>query len=362
MSYILYILLYFISIPLKYLYRIDKRLILFSARGGVGFEGNAKYLFLYSNRQTNYTCIWVSKKRSIVEAVKREGGEAVFYFSWRALNYALKARAVFITHSLFDVMPVSFKSKTIVIDLWHGVSIKRVSFLDKNLGYKSRIMDTLKSKRINYMISNSRDFAPIYAQSFKVELDKIKSYGLPTIEYLRNPSLFSLDNSNGFPEGKRIILYAPTFRDYEFDNPIFRHEYLTWLNHELERSNSLFYIKLHPTESPPSIEEFENIIIFESSLDIYRLCLYTDYLISDYSSVFLDFISAFPQRLVALYVPDFEEYKGARDFNFDFYQKFKHIICTDEKSLMNMKKQNNTDLVDFINPYIQSCKKILELL
>jgi CDP-glycerol glycerophosphotransferase (TagB/SpsB family) len=337
-------------------------LILFSARGGVAFEGNAKYLFLYANRQTDFRCVWIAKSRAVVEAVKREGGEAVFYFSWRALNYSLKANAVFITHSLFDAMPVSFKSKTTIIDLWHGVSIKRISFLDKNLGLKSRFMDTLKSKRINYMISNSEDFAPIYARSFKIGTDKIRSFGFPTIEYLRKPSLFSSGNNSYFPEGKRIILYAPTFRDYEFINPIFKPQFLKWLNDELEISNSLFYIKLHPTEKTPSLESFENIRIVDSSFDIYKLCLYTDYLISDYSSVFLDFISAFPERIVALYIPDFETYKSVRDFNFNYYEKFNSLICADERDLLKMKAQDNMALVEFINPDMESCKMILELI
>lgn len=362
MSYLLYVFLYFLSISLRIFYRIDKQLILFGARGGVGFEGNAKYLFLYANRQTDYTCIWVAKDRAIVEEVRRAGGEAVFYFSWRALNYSMKACAVFITHSLFDAMPVFFKRKTTVIDLWHGVSLKRISFLDKNLGLKSRFMDTLKSKRINYMISNSEDFAPIYASSFKIGTEKVRSFGFPTIEYLRKPSLFSLNNNNYFPDGKRIVLYAPTFRDYEFENPIFKPHTLKWLNEELENSNSLFYIKLHPTERTPSLEGFENIKILNSSFDIYKLCLYTDYLISDYSSVFLDFISAFPERIVALYVPDFDTYKSIRDFNFDYYEKFNGLICADERELLNMKGQDNTALVKFINPNMDSCNNILSLI
>ena len=258
-------------------------------------------------------------------------------------------------------MPVSYNRKTIVIDLWHGVSIKRISFLDRNLGLKSRIMDTLKSNRINYMISNSADFAPIYARSFKIGMNKICSYGLPTIEYLRRPSLFSLNNMNCFPERTRNILYAPTFRDYEFENPILQPQYLEWLNNELERSNSQFHIKLHPTEKTPSIEGFNNIHIIDSSSDIYKLCLFTDYLISDYSSVFLDFICAFPQRNVTLYIPDFETYKRTRDFNLDYYEKFGSLICTDEKKLLSLEDQDLTGLVDFINPNMDSCKRILGL-
>jgi CDP-glycerol glycerophosphotransferase len=362
MKYLSFILLYLVSIPLRFLIKIDNNLLLFSARGGLGYEGNAKYLFLFANRNTKFDCVWISKSRKIVDEISNEGYRVLYYFSWEALYLSLRARAVFITHSLFDVMPVLYQRKTLVIDLWHGVPIKRISFLDKNLGLKSRFMDTLKSRRINYMISNSSEFEFIYSKSFKIPNSKIKNFGLPKIEFLRKPEFFKSKIKNYFLNEKKIILYAPTFRDYKFINPFFDSKFLGWVNNELEKTNGILYIKLHPEEENPKIGSLKNVKILDSQIDIYTLLPFVDNLISDYSSVFLDFISAFPNKRVSLFIPDFEEYKSNRNFNFNFCERFKGIICAEKKELFVSKKQINEDLVNFINPINSSCQQIINLL
>ncbi|MGZ2369846.1 CDP-glycerol glycerophosphotransferase family protein [Ancylomarina sp. YFZ004] len=361
MKHLSFILLYLVSVPLRLLIKIDNNLLLFSARGGIGYEGNAKYLFLYANRNTDFDCVWVSKSRKIVSDLTNEGYIVYYYFSWKAIKLALSAKAVFITHSLSDVMPVFYNKKTLVIDLWHGVPIKRISFLDKNLRFRSRLMDTLKSRRVDFMISNSVEFAKIYSKSFKISEEKIKSFGQPKIEFLQNSKLFISNLENYFPEGKEIILYAPTFRDYEFSNPLFSDEYLTWLNKEMEKLNSLFYIKVHPSEKSPDIKCFDNVKIVDSQSDIYNLYPFISHVISDYSSTFLDFFSGLPDRKVSLFVPDFKEYKLNRNFNFDFTEKFGGLICSDPKLFFKSPHKADDNLINFINPKSNSCEKILRI-
>ena len=362
MKYLSYILLYLVSLPLRLLFKIDNNLLLFSSRGGIGYEGNSKYLFLYSNRNTNFDCVWISKSKKIVSDLKNEGFRVCYYFSWKAIKLGLSAKAVFVTHSLSDVMPVFYNKKTLVIDLWHGVPIKRISFLDKNLKFKSRLMDFIKSRRVDFMISNSVEFAQIYSKSFKISEKKIKSFGQPKIEFLQNSKLFVSRLENYFSDEKEIILYAPTFRDYEFLNPIFTYEYLTWLNEEMEKLNSLFYIKAHPSEKPPDVQSFNNVNIVDSQYDIYNLYPYVSHIISDYSSTFVDFISGFPDRKVSLFIPDFEEYRLNRDFNFDFKEKFGYLVCSEPKLFFKSPHKANGNLINFINPKSNSCERILELI
>lgn len=362
MKHLNFVSLYLFSILIRPFFKINENLLLYSARGGVGFEGNAKYLFLYSNRHTKYINIWIAKSRKLVEEINNLGYTAVYYFTWEALVLSMQARAIFITHSLTDVMPVFYKKKTIVIDLWHGIPIKKISFLDKNLGLKSRIMDILKSYRVDYMISNSIEFQSIYIKSFKLNKNKIKNFGLPNIEYLRSPEKFGNHVDSVFPKDKLIILYAPTFRNYSFSNPLFSYDTLIWLDNKMKEINSIFYIKLHPSQKNPLIDQFKNIIIIDSQTDIYSLLFFVDHMISDYSSVFLDFIAAYPSRKVSLYVPDIEMYKLERDFNFDFNEKFRNLICKNVNEIFNKQSESTNNLKEFINPSYESCKKIINLI
>jgi CDP-glycerol glycerophosphotransferase len=336
MKIIRFTIIFVVSIIFRAFLKCDEKLLIFSARGGVGFEGNSKYLFLYSIKNFDFRNVWISKKKSIVFDLKDRGFEAYYYWSWKSLLLSLKAKGVFVTHSITDVMPIWYRNFTLIINLWHGIPLKKVAFLDKNLGLKARVVNYLMSKRINFFVSGSYKLEKIFIDNFKIPSSKILNFGSPVIEYLRFPEKFVIYNKKFItPEGKEIILYAPTFRDYHFINPIFEYEYLNWLDGELLKRNALFYIKLHPSLDKLNMSKYQNIFILDSVQDIYPILFGVDHLISDYSSVFLDYILAFPNRKLTLYIPDFEEYKANRDFNFNFLDMFHNVIQTEKYKILN---------------------------
>ncbi|MCE7626710.1 CDP-glycerol glycerophosphotransferase family protein [Vibrio fluvialis] len=350
--YLSYIFLYAVSLFIRPFIKIDKQLLVFSARGGAGFEGNTKYLFLYAIHHTNYKCVWYTKSKDVQKYMASCGYDCRYYFSISALVTALKAQGVFITHSLSDVMPIFYNKKSLIFDLWHGIPIKNVSFLDPNLGFKSRLMDYYKSRRLNYFISNSKDFEEVYMKCFKLNVDKIKSLGYTRIEALLK---YKTDENNN------DILYAPTFREYRFDNPLLEFSELKKINHLLLSNNIKLLIKLHPSENLDTSFNFSNIDVIDSSVDIYELLPKVGRLISDYSSVALDFISAYPNKQVAFFVPDIEQYKKYRSFAFDYESEFQNAIFFNTEDLLN-QFCHCKDFSRVFNENRNSCQYILELL
>ena len=332
-KYLKYIFLYFASFVLRLFARQKKGLLLFSARGGANFEGNSRYLYLYAVKNTDYQCYWISKNKDEIATLHKNGINAIYYFTFTALLKSVQAEAVFITHSISDVMPSFYGWNTKIIDLWHGITIKKVSFWDKNLGFKSRLMDYLKSKRLSYYISNAKEFESIYERSFKLKKEKIRSYGYSRIEYLMEPSLFGLSHKSLLSNESETVLYCPTFRDYEYQNPLLESQNLIKLERELIENNLILYLKLHPEEKTPKIDCFERIRVIDSAVDIYELLPAVDILLSDYSSVVFDFLMAYRDRKLILFTPDLSKYERQRGFSIEFEKIFADYIVNSVQEL-----------------------------
>jgi CDP-glycerol glycerophosphotransferase (TagB/SpsB family) len=104
----------------------------------------------------------------------------------------------------------------------------------------------------------------------------------------------------------RRLMYMPTFRD---KNVNYINEAIpSWedLNEVLMQNNVCLYLKLHRMTPTPRNKQYSNIIVLDSSLDIYPLLPLFDGLISDYSSIMSDF--GLLNRPVVLYTFDLEQY------------------------------------------------------
>ncbi|MGG1071853.1 CDP-glycerol glycerophosphotransferase family protein [Priestia megaterium] len=339
LEYFKYGVLYFLSFIFRPFFSINSNLLLFSARGGRGYEGNTKYLYLYSSQYTDYECVWITKDLEILKMLNQSNYRCVYYFSMEALKLSLQAHAVFITHSLSDVMPVFYKKKTKIINLWHGIPLKNIEFLDQNMSLKGKINNTIKSKRTNIFISNSKYYTSIYKKCFRLKDCQIKVIGYPRMEFLRNSQKFKkTQNPFHMPSDSehKIYLYAPTFRDYE-SRDIISENLLKKLNEIMITKNALFYIKLHPFDKRDiNIAEYSNIQIIESNIDVQECLVYVDYLITDYSSIFLDFMVL--DKPILLFCYDLEEYKEKRGFLIDFETIFEDIIVQTEDSFLDILK------------------------
>lgn len=360
-EYIKYIILYILSFFLRPFFSVNSNLMLFSARGGRGYEGNTKYLYLYASKFSDSTCVWITKDMEIYTSLLKEGHKCAYYFSWEALKLCLQAQYVFITHSLSDVMPVFYKKQTRVINLWHGIPLKNIEFLDQNMSLKQKFNNSIKSKRTNVFISNSEYFSSIYEKCFRLNRNQIKVIGYPRMEFLKYPEKFQKKSINPFI-GDKVYLYAPTFRDYKMSQVIDQHT-LEELNKIMIEKNAQFYIKLHPFDKRnTNVSSYSNINLLDTNIDIQESLTYVDFLITDYSSIFLDFLVL--DKPILLYCYDLEEYERTRGFLVDFETIFDQLIVRNSTDFLKRIKIDNFDFSkkDFvINSKVNdSCENILK--
>ena len=199
---------------LKFFIKPDDKLILFSSFGGRKFDDSPKTLYelmLKDKRFGDYKLIWAFTNPDEVELSEDRK------IKCDTLNYyvtALKAR-VWITNSSIE-RGLSFKGKnTFYFNTWHGTPLKKMGadISADNQSFKGKTKN-----RCDVFLVQGEYEADIFSRVFTIEREKIRLIGLPRNDILiqyTNKYQLELREKLGIPVGKKVILYAPTFREYE---------------------------------------------------------------------------------------------------------------------------------------------------
>ena len=301
---------------------IDEKLIIMGGYGGNIYLDNTKYLFEYLNQISDYKVVWVAKSSKIVNDLRQKGYNAIHMLNIITIKLLRKAKFIFFTHGIYDVLPIEFSPKTTIILTWHGTPIKKIIF-DENLEFLAytKWAQFLRLKLryndyLNYILTPTRDEEEhkILSSAFKVPLKKILALGYPRNDILFNENKLFINNLKQkhkiSKEIERVILYCPTFRDdHSLMFSISKKE-LNELETLLQETNSLFLLKGHYFIQNINFDEYTNIKIVPKESDIQELYIITDILITDYSSTMLDF--SLLNRPILLFPYDFDKYKRVR--------------------------------------------------
>ncbi len=194
----------------------------------------------------------------------------------------------------------------------------------------------------DYILSLSNFFNDNIAKLHLVDKSKIVTLGLP-----RNDDLFSrnknIKNLFKIINYEKVVIWLPTYRQHKNKNAelsmnslftlgipiIYNLENLKKLNSTLKELNILLVLKPHPAQDLSAIkaENLSNFIILsdldlkQNNINLYEFLGQTDALITDYSSVYYDYLLL--DKPIAITVDDFEDYK--KTFNFVYDDIFKVI-------------------------------------
>jgi len=202
---------------------------------------------------------------------------------------------------------------------WHGTPLKTLGKEQKYKFYdhKRTQRNFLQSTHIispneftTGILLDSYDIRPIYS-------GKILESGYPRIDLTLNTTMAeraTLKQRLGIPEGKPVVLYAPTWRgtldDVQFDTQRLENDLnaLRQQNcHVLFRGHSLLERVLENDDSACNV--------VPADIDSNALLSIVDILITDYSSIFFDFMAT--GRQILYYIYDLEEYEAERGLYFD---------------------------------------------
>ncbi len=251
--------------------------------------------------------------------------------SFRGLWELARAGKLWTAYSLHNVFGLRRLPKFLprdIIQLWHGIPLKRVG-----LRVPERLEPHWRKEASRYTLvpsSSQSDFETMQASfGAGIRLTGLPRHDLLELEEDHLPVDFQehLKSLRARVQGRKLVLFAPTWR-YADESPcMFSLQQFLTLNDLFKKHNSVLAVRMHRhmMESPASnMLVSENIIPANDLPDVSVLLREACALVSDYSSLFLDYMKL--RRPVLLYTPDLDIYRNNRGFNYPSDEFLPHAM------------------------------------
>lgn len=314
----------------KYTY-IDENQVTFVIDSGESFKGNLDYIKKEFEKRGDYKFHFFYKDKISFSSFKKLAG----------------SRFIFLNDNFFPFAFMNFNAKNIVVQLWHapGASKKFGGSVD----VKSRKILRKISQNTDYLIVTSKNIVEYYGEAFQIPKTKIKALGLPRMDYyFENHDLYKIKSDflskNNISQDKKVVLYAPTFRDEAEYNNVFNYLDLEKFNQELG-DEYVLALRLHP-----KIKDFYKGDIKANGkyIDVsdyeneQELMLFSDILITDYSSIMIEFAAL--NKPIVFFTYDLDSYlANERGFYYDFKSTVPGPIVYTSDELIDVIKNNEFD-------------------
>jgi CDP-glycerol glycerophosphotransferase (TagB/SpsB family) len=360
--------LFFLLSIVSLIFPKDKSLWVFGAWHGERYSDNSRYLFEYvCMNEPKIKAVWLTRNKKVLNEIKKNRKEAYLVKSIKGFWIALRAKIVFVSSEMMDVNPIICHG-AVKVQLWHGTPLKKIGLDDKISGNPEihEFYKVIKSiwrrllffsfPKYDIIISPSPPIKEIFSSAFGVKRDKVILTGYPRNDIIlrSNPSrVKKLDELKNEWGAKKIILYAPTFRNDNKKSNLFRGLDKERLYQLLINNNAAFLIKMHYVQrdqevlSNTEINRYHmHLFSEEEAPDINLLLPYTDILITDYSSVYFDFLLL---NKPIIFTPfDIEKYINAdREFYEDYNMATPGPKCKNWNSVIIALEHIFKDMDDY---------------
>lgn len=342
------------KVPVLLLYRFfmlmnraDRNIILFESNLGRNYSGNPRFIYeemVARGLDQVYRCYFILEDvtTEIPGNAKKVKRISLPYF------YLFSKAGIWVSDTR---MPTYLRKRkeTLYIQTWHGTPLKKLALDmlqvsmegEKDLeAYKKNFIKN--SGTWDYLLSQNSYSTGIFRRAFAFKKEVLE------IGYPRNDLLFHKNNMEEIrklkerlklPTDKKVILYAPTWRDnahyghqqYKFSTGI-DFDYLK----EKLSPEYIMIVKAHYLVGEQLDDSAYRGFLyqFNASYDIAELYLVSDLLITDYSSVMFDY--SILHRPMIFYTYDLEQYKNElRGFYFDFMNEAPGPIVITTKQLVD---------------------------
>ena len=304
---------------------INRNKILVKLKPKGRYAGNAK-IIVEELVKINPNCeiVWMSELgEKVPKYIKKVAS------SQQNLLYELASASVFIYNDI-QHFGIPKKDGQLFINTWHGcVALKHIGKYINNasvdVGLELMHINGT-SEKTDYYISNGTWCTGMYRDSFNYS-GEILEVGSPRLDPLfenKSDDEKTIRSELGIANNKRILLYAPTFRQCSRTNgsEVIEFNILNMKSALEERFGGEWEIvvKMHPAVklSETVKRRLKNAIWIETEKDIYEILKITEVLMTDYSSTMFEV--GFLKRKVILFATDVETYlKYERGMYFDFF-------------------------------------------
>ena len=301
----IYILLYKVFLILP----VNNKKVLFIEGANEKFSGNNLEIFKKLYKLKKYEFIYITLFEFRPKNIK-----SYSFYNIVSLYHLATAKYLFANTAFYSFLPLKKEQKD--IQLWHGAG----AF--KKFGFDISNTTSYKYDSITLLSVSSNKIIDIYANAFRISKEKVKNLGLPRADIFfkeEEKQRVREEFYKNYPElkNKKIILYAPTFRDTEKNKFNLKLD-IELMKENLEGLNYILLLKLHPGIKSKDIQvdnKFSyNFSDYSNTAD---LLIVSDILISDYSSIIFEF--SIMKKPILFYAYDVEEYIKDRGFYYNYY-------------------------------------------
>ena len=304
---------------------LDYHTWIFSSVGNCNFNYNSKYLFLYVQKNLPQ----IRPRFVMNDAAKRSQLEKEYgteYFldgtTKDGLKQILKA-GVWFTSAGLPAYEWSGDARRIVVNLWHGIPLKKIALLEEHASsFQKLYFRRIFSKKYSYVLTTSTHLVSVMAKSLGVEEKIVKVWGQPRNDVImkgrQKEELFDFLNIQG--QDTKLVLYAPTYRDHGTTRLFPFEDYQKQeLEEFLQEKKIHICIRMH-LEDTIEKEKYlsKNLHFVNEDVidDIAQWMGCFDLLITDYSSIYLDYLLLDKPMIFLPY--DKEEYLKDRGMNYSY--------------------------------------------
>ena len=334
-----------ISVAINAFFRLfpinQKKIVFQSTRYQV--TDNPYYIYKYiKDNNLDYKLVFIVDKNADVSNLPN--GDFAYVRSLKAYYHLATYKYLFTCQSLGSILKK--RKNQIYIQLWHSISLKKMGLDVSNPDNLTRLEHTLDW---DYVVSSS-EFESRVLKSSSGYTCKTKLLGNPRTDALfEHFDIPSIKTKLGIVDDKKIILYAPTFRDWELHKD----------NISIDLPNNItdnytVLIRLHPLIAQKIDKSLftDNIINACDYRNLNELLALSDILITDYSSICFDY--SLLHKPTIFYAYDYKEYSERRG---GLYLDFKKDLLGPVAFSKNELYQLFENIDEVLNKFVGSTEE-----
>ena len=331
---------------------MNNKLVVFQSYYGKSYSCNPKAIYEEMlNMNEKYKCVWVLEDvyRDLpgVPKIVKPGSLSYYYYMARAKYFVSNTSS-----------PEFYKKRkgAVNIETWHGTPLKKLG-VDIKKGYRAyrceedrRILSN--SKTWDALIVPNKHTGETLKRAYSYE-NEILEVGYPRNDiFYKNPQKRTNEvrKKLNISEGKKIIMYAPTFREGEvgtYKMPFSVDKFNDVLGKEYVLLLRLHYKDANRLDDLTYSENVKNVSLYD---DISELYLVSDILITDYSSAMFDYANS--KKPMLFYAYDLDDYEERlRGLYFDFKDLAPGPLVKNEKELFDAIKEIDKISVEYKEKY-----------
>lgn len=300
---------------------IQEKTVLFESMSGNRFSGNPLAVFkqmLKDNRFKDYTFIWAVNNENVVPDEYKKLPNVIVALRYNDLFYKYLSTASILVNNVTFPPFFKLKENQKYLNTWHGTPWKTLGYDVKmaKMDYANVARNFLQATHLSLPNKYTYDHQTKPYQIDTLLHGEASIIGYPRIDltYQGMENKSSIKNQLNITDNRKIILYAPTWRG----ESAFRSFDQAQLEYDLEKLSHkdahILFRGHHLAENLLTDINIPNVTIVPEYFDTNELLGIVDIMITDYSSVFFDFLVT--DKPIIHYVYDYDSYEAERGLYF----------------------------------------------